>query len=299
MKDELARLIGLRRKGEAGTRETIREIPIDSIKPNPYQPRETFDEESLKELADSIREHGVIQPVIVRQLGDQYEVIVGERRLRACRMAGLQSVPAIVRDMSPGESAEVSLIENLQRKDLNVLEEAAGYEKLIRDFGLTQQELARRVGKSQSTIANKLRLLKLPQAVLEALAREMISERHARSLLRLPSERDQVAVLQRIYAQGLTVGQTEALIEERLSEIRRRHARRKVRGQEAGAIRVFKDIRVFLNSVRDVVRQLKATGVKVGLEETDDGEVLEVRIRIARSKQDDGGEPEGPKVAEG
>lgn len=296
MKDELARLIGLRRKGETGVKETVREIPIDLIRPNPYQPRENFDEQSLKELCDSIKEHGVIQPVVLRQAGEQYEVIVGERRLRACRMAGLPSVPAIIRDMSPVESAEVSLIENLQRKDLNVLEEAAGYQKLLGEFGLTQQELARRVGKSQSTIANKLRLLKLPGAVIDALGREMISERHARALLKLPAERDRIAVLQRILAQGLTVGQTEALIDQRLNDIRRRRARRKVRGQDGGAVRAFKDIRVFLNSVRDVVRQLKATGVKVGFEETDDGKVLELRIRIARSRDDGDGDPGRPPV---
>jgi len=299
MKDELARLIGLRRKGETGAKETVREIPLDLIGPNPYQPREAFDEESLRELADSIREHGLIQPVIVRQLGEKYEVIAGERRLRACRLAGLQTVPAIVRDMSPGESAEVSLVENLQRKDLNVLEEATGYQKLLGEFGLTQQELAKRVGKSQSTIANKLRLLKLPKPVLDALASEIISERHARALLRLPSEQEQVMVLRRIHAQGLTVGQTEALIDERLKEIRRKRVRRKVRGQEAGAVRAFKDIRVFLNSVRDVVRQLKATGVSVGFEEKDDGDVLELRIRIAKSGRDESGESQGPKAAEG
>ena len=299
MKDELARLIGLRRKGETGAKETVREIPLDLIGPNPYQPREAFDEESLRELADSIREHGLIQPVIVRQLGEKYEVIAGERRLRACRLAGLQTVPAIVRDMSPGESAEVSLVENLQRKDLNVLEEATGYQKLLGEFGLTQQELAKRVGKSQSTIANKLRLLKLPKPVLDALASEIISERHARALLRLPSEQEQVMVLRRIHAQGLTVGQTEALIDERLKETRRKRVRRKVRGQEAGAVRAFKDIRVFLNSVRDVVRQLKATGVSVGFEEKDDGDVLELRIRIAKSGRDESGESQGPKAAEG
>lgn len=299
MKEELARLIGLRRRVDTGAREIVREIPISLIKPNPYQPRESFDDESLKELCESIKEHGVIQPIVVRQVGEGFESVVGERRLRACRMAGLETVPAIVRDLSPGESAEVSLIENLQRKDLNVLEEAIGYDRLIKEFGLTQQEMAKRVGKSQSTIANKLRLLRLPDAVLEGLGREMLSERHARALLRIPSEREQLALFQRIYTQGLTVGQTEALIDERQKEIRRKRARRKVRGQESGAIRAFKDIRLFLNSVRDVVRQLKATGVRVGIEERDEGEVLELRIRINKSWQDGGSESQGSKAAEG
>ncbi|MEW6229443.1 MAG: ParB/RepB/Spo0J family partition protein [Bacillota bacterium] len=299
MKEELARLIGLRRRVDTGAREIVREIPISLIKPNPYQPRESFDDESLKELCESIKEHGVIQPIVVRQVGEEFESVVGERRLRACRMAGLQTVPAIVRDLSPGESAEVSLIENLQRKDLNALEEAIGYDRLIKEFGLTQQEMAKRVGKSQSTIANKLRLLRLPDAVLEGLGREMLSERHARALLRIPSEREQLALFQRIYTQGLTVGQTEAIIDERLKELRRTRARRKVRGQESGAIRAFKDIRLFLNSVRDVVRQLKATGVRVGIEERDEGEVLELRIRISKSRQNGGNQSQGSKAAEG
>lgn len=299
MKEELARLVGLRRRPGTGAREVVREIPISLIKPNPYQPRESFDDESLKELCESIKEHGVIQPIVVRQVGDEFESVVGERRLRACRMAGLQTVPAIVRDLSPGESAEVSLIENLQRKDLNVLEEAIGYDRLIKEFGLTQQEMAKRVGKSQSTIANKLRLLKLPDAVLEGLGHEMISERHARALLRVASEREQLAFFQRIYTQGLTVGQTEALIDERLKEVRRRRASRKVRGQESGAIRAFKDIRLFLNSLRDVVRQLKATGVTVGIEERDEGEVLELKIRINKPWQNGGSESRGSKAAEG
>lgn len=299
MKEELARLIGLRRRVDTGAREIVREIPISLIRPNPYQPRESFDDESLKELCESIKEHGVIQPIVVRQVGEGFESVVGERRLRACRMAGLETVPAIVRDLSPGESAEVSLIENLQRKDLNVLEEAIGYDRLIKEFGLTQQEMAKRVGKSQSTVANKLRLLRLPDAVLEGLGREMISERHARALLRIPSEREQLALFQRIYTQGLTVGQTDALVDERLKEIRRKRARRKVRGLESGAIRAFKDIRLFLNSVRDVVRQLRATGVRVGIEERDEGEVLELRIRINKSWQDGGSESQSSKAAEG
>ncbi len=300
MKQELARLVGLRRKGDADSGEVVREIPIDLIRANPYQAREAFDEDDLRELCESIRLHGVIQPVVVRPVDDGFESVVGERRLRACRMAGLKTVPAIVRKLSPRESAEVSLIENLQRRDLNCLEEARGYERLINEFGLTQQEMALRVGKSQSTVANKLRLLKLPGEVLDGLSRELISERHARALLRLGSEREKVALFRRICSQGLTVGQTEALIEERLKELRREHARKKVRGQERGAIRALKDIRLFLNSVRDVVRQLKQTGVSVGIEEVDDGEVLELRIRISKSRGDgDGGPGTGPVGADG
>lgn len=283
MKEELSRLIGFRGKPRTTTKDQIREIPIELIKPNPYQPRETFDEESLEELSASIKEHGVLQPVIVRQNGEEFELVVGERRLRACRMAGLATVPAIVRSLTSSESAELSLIENLQRKDLTVLEEINGYERLIKEFELTQQELAKRVGKGQSTIANKLRLLKLPPPVLEALGERKITERHARALLKIRSEREQVTMVTKICEKGLTVGQTEALIDERARKSHKRQVKRKIRGEEAGSVRAIKDIRLFLNSIKDVVRQLKATGVTVATEEVDDGDALELRIRIRKS----------------
>jgi ParB family chromosome partitioning protein len=283
MREELSRLIGFRGKDKVAAKDQIREIPIELIKPNPYQPRETFDEESLGELSASIKEHGVLQPVIVRQSGEEYELVVGERRLRACRMAGLSTVPAIVRDLTHSESAELSLIENLQRRDLTVVEEINGYERLIREFGLTQQELAKRVGKGQSTIANKLRLLKLPTPVLEALGERKITERHARALLKMESEQDQVAMVDKICKKGLTVGQTEALIDGRTKELHKRQLRRKIRGEEVGSVRAIKDIRLFLNTIKDVVGQLKATGVRVTTEEVDDEDVLELRICITKS----------------
>ena len=283
MREELSRLIGFRGKDKVAAKDQIREIPIELIKPNPYQPRETFDEESLGELSASIKEHGVLQPVIVRQSGEEYELVVGERRLRACRMAGLSTVPAIVRDLTHSESAELSLIENLQRRDLTVVEEINGYERLIREFGLTQQELAKRVGKGQSTIANKLRLLKLPAPVLEALGERKITERHARALLKMESEQDQVAMVDKICKKGLTVGQTEALIDGRTKELHKRQLRRKIRGEEVGSVRAIKDIRLFLNTIKDVVGQLKATGVRVTTEEVDDEDVLELRICITKS----------------
>jgi ParB family chromosome partitioning protein len=282
MREELSRLIGFRGKDKMSTKDRIAQIPIEKIKPNPYQPRETFDEESLEELSASIKEHGVLQPVIVRPSGEGYVLVVGERRLRACSMAGLATVPALVRDLTPGESAELSLIENLQRKDLTVVEEINGYERLIREFGLTQQELARRVGKGQSTIANKLRLLKLPAPVLNALGERRITERHARALLKMESEREQVAMVDKICRKGLTVGQTEALIDVRMKQLHDRRLRRKIRGEEDGSVRAIKDIRLFLNAIKDVVGQMKATGVRVITEEVGDEDVLELRIRITK-----------------
>ncbi len=279
----LSRLIGLRRKDRTPVKEQIREIPIELMKPNPYQPREIFDEESLTELSASIREHGVLQPIIVRRSGEKYELVVGERRLRASLMAGLSTVPAIIKELTEGESAELSLIENLQRKDLTVIEEINGYDRLIKEFGLTQQELAKRVGKGQSTIANKLRLLRLPVPVLEALGKRKITERHARALLKIKSEQGQIDMVDMICEKGLTVGQTEALIDEKKKDIRKKRLRRKIRGEEAGSIRAIKDIRLFLNAIKDVIGQLKAAGVGVATEDLDGDDVLEFRICITKA----------------
>ncbi|HHV61174.1 MAG TPA: ParB/RepB/Spo0J family partition protein [Firmicutes bacterium] len=284
MRRGFTQIIGLRKgKGEGGG-DVVRELPVDSIVANPYQPRVRFSEEDLRELSQSILEHGVIQPVLVKRLentDDKYELIVGERRLRACKLAGLKTIPAIIKDIAPQEAAEICLIENLQRRDLDFLEEAAGYQRLMAEFGMTQQDLAKRLGKGQSTIANKLRLLKLPPRVIESISREIITERHARALLRLDSEKDQLEVLDRVLKDGLTVAETERLIERRLERLA---AAGESRGSAEGrvVIRALKDVRLFLNSIRDVVKQLKATGVRASVEEEDLEEWFEVRIRISK-----------------
>ncbi|MGH7858265.1 MAG: ParB/RepB/Spo0J family partition protein [Candidatus Binatia bacterium] len=189
-----------------------RVMPIGQIAPNPWQPRSEFDEERLAEMVDSIREQGVVQPLIVRRGRDGYELVAGERRLRAARLAGLESVPVTVRDYSDREALEIALIENLQREDLSALEEASAFQRLMDEFGLTQEEVARRVGRSRPAVANTLRLLQLPDPVREELRAGRLSPGHARALLACPSATEQVALARESIRRGLSVRQLEALI---------------------------------------------------------------------------------------
>jgi ParB family chromosome partitioning protein len=194
------------------------EIPIARVSPNPHQPRQAISEESLVELVASIREHGVIQPLVVTQIGDDYQLIAGERRWRAAQLAGLTTMPAIIKETTPQEMLELALVENLQRADLSPLEEAGAYRQLMDEFGLTQEEVAERVGKSRAAVANTVRLLRLPDDVKEALASDRISEGHARALLALPTARLQRQVLGIIETRGLNVRQTEALVRQMQAE---------------------------------------------------------------------------------
>jgi ParB family chromosome partitioning protein len=198
------------------TSESVREIPIDEIAPNPRQPRQHFAEESLQELAESIRQHGIVQPVIVARSGGTppYQLVAGERRWRAAKLAGLRAIPAIVRDLSPRQAVEIALVENVQRADLSPLETAMAYRALIEEFGLTQAEVAERVGKSRSAVANTLRLLDAPVPIQDALAAGEITEGHARALLALPDAASQIEALQMVRERGLTVRQTEQLVRE-------------------------------------------------------------------------------------
>lgn len=186
-------------------KEEVVMLYLDDIIPNRFQPREVFEDNALKELAVSIKEHGVIQPIIVRKIGEKYEIIAGERRYKASTMVGLTQIPAIVKNMDDKESSKVALIENLQRKDLTPIEEARTYQKILDLDSMTQEELAKTMGKSQSAVSNKLRLLTLPEEVQDALLHEEISERHARSLLNLNNPRQQVELLRKIISARMTV----------------------------------------------------------------------------------------------
>ena len=187
----------------------IQNINIDLIIPNRFQPRLTFDEKTLNELAASIKEHGIIQPLVLRRLGDKFEIIAGERRYKAATLAGLTEVPAIISNIDDNKSAELALVENVQRKNLNSLEEAKSYKKILDKEGLTQEELAKKIGVSQSTVANKLRLLNLTMEAQDALMNEKISERHARSLLTVTDPKVQVDLLNRVINERLTVRQLD------------------------------------------------------------------------------------------
>ena len=197
-------------------REII-EVSLDDIIPNRFQPRLSFDEQGLNELAESIRQHGIIQPLVLRKIGDKYEIIAGERRYKASYIAGLTKVPAVIIDLNDNESAEVAIVENIQRKDLSPIEEAKSYKKLLDRGYLTQDQLASRMGKNQSTVSNKLRLLNLGEKVQDALLNNKISERHARSLLKLDNKEEQKEVLDKIIEKRLNVRDTEDLINRKLN----------------------------------------------------------------------------------
>lgn len=192
-------------------REVV-DLYLDDIIPNRFQPREVFNEQALRELSDSIKAHGVIQPIIVRKIGDKYEIIAGERRYKAAAMAGLTKIPAIIRNLDDKETSKVALLENLQRKDLTPIEEARTYQKILELDSMTQEELGRTMGKSQAAIANKMRLLSLPDEIQEALLRDQISERHARSLLNLKTPEEQIKMLHDIINKRMTVRELDNAI---------------------------------------------------------------------------------------
>ena len=219
--------------GGPEVRPGVLEVPVDQIRPNPRQPRAAMQEDQLQELADSIREHGVIQPLLVSFDGENYQLVAGERRLVAAKLAGLEMVPAVVRDANEQTSLELALVENLQRSDLGPLEAAEGYRQLIDDFGLSHEEVASQIGKSRATVSNTLRLLRLSASVRKALESGQISEGHARALLGLPRAQQQSAAVRTIVSKGLNVRQTEALVRA-LIEPPQRKAKRAQTDPEAG-----------------------------------------------------------------
>lgn len=254
-------------------------IEVDRIQPGKFQPRKAFSEAEIEELAESIRMHGLLQPLVVRPVGGVYELVAGERRWRAARAAGLERVPAIVRKVSDEEAAVLALVENIQREGLHFLEEAEAYNRLIKEFGLTQEEVARQVARSQASVANRLRLLRLDEEVKAVISREMVSERHARALLRLPSGELQRLVIMEVVRRRLTVRETERLVDKVLADTGNV---KDVSGGGQSVIGVLKDIRILVNNFRGVVSMLRENGVPAAMEVLDAEDGLEIRVRIPR-----------------
>ena len=241
-------------------------LPPKGIRANPSQPRQVFDQEALEELAGSIRQHGILQPLSVRRVGTGYELVAGERRLRAALLAGLTEVPCIVMQMDDRESGLAALVENLQRQDLDFIEEALGISRLMELTDMNQEQTARLLGKSQSAVANKLRLLRHSEPVLEALRRERLTERHGRALLKLPQEQDKLDAIAQISRQGLSVAQTEKYIQSLL-----RHKPQAPARTNVGA---------FLNSLTLSLSRMQSCGIPAVSErrETDSQIVLTITI---------------------
>lgn len=255
-------------------------IPIDAIRPNPYQPRKVFSEDSLEELTQSIKQYGLLQPINVRKIShNHYELIAGERRLRASKRAGFTQIRAFVQNALEQDSAVIALIENLQRENLHFFEEAEGYLNLMRDHGMTQEELAKCLGKNQSTIANKLRILKLPKKVKEMLLANRLTERHARALLRLHDEEMQLKLITIIRSKSLSVKLTEDLVERTLrklyGEIPEEKPNQKV-------LFLMRDHRLYVNSIKRVVAALKKSGADIYCDVKDTNEKLLINIEIIK-----------------
>ena len=256
----------------------VRLLPIDEIVPNPFQPRKKFNEAALADLAASIGEFGIIQPLVVRQLETGFELVAGERRLRASKLAGLKEVPVVIKMLTDKETAEIAMIENLQREDLHFMEEAAGFAQLLENFGFTQEELAGRMSKSQSTIANKLRLLKLSETVRQRIFTDKITERHARALLRLPSEDLQLQALQIMAEKSLNVRETEVLIQKMLDEAAKGKKKKKVIG-------LVRDIRIFINTIDQMASQMKKSGFKVKVQQEQSEDSITIKMLIPKQKK--------------
>lgn len=278
MRNAIAKLLG--KGGQPATieldpQETVQELPLTELVANQFQPRTVFDGDRIEELAVTIEEHGLLQPIVVRKQGTGYEIIAGERRYRAVRSLGWETIPAIVKEMTDETTASLALIENLQREDLTPIEEAEAYERLLALQDITQEVLARKLGRSQSTIANKLRLLRLPTNVREALKQRTITERHARALLPLKDEALQVTVLAEILEREWNVKETERRVERLMTPQPPKKKRHKS---------FARDTRIALNTLRDSVDMIEQTGLTIEKEEVDCEEYVEVRIRIVKAR---------------
>ena len=254
------------------------QIPVHLIQPNPSQPRRVFDEGMLNELAESIKLYGIMQPISIRKImPNVYELVAGERRLRAAKIIEMETIPALIINVTEKDSAVLALIENLQRENLNYMEEAKGYEHLINDYDLKQQELAKQLGKGQSTVANKLRLLQHTSKVQDGLMTHQLSERHARALLKLVSEEQQLKVIDLIVKHQLNVKDTEKLVQKTLSD---RDELDEDQGNKPIIKRYLKDIRLFTNTIKQAVDMVQGAGLEVDYKIKQTDQSYEINITI-------------------
>jgi ParB family chromosome partitioning protein len=269
-------------KHNVDVNEEVQKLPLMSIIPNRYQPRTIFDEAKIEELARTIHTHGVIQPIVVRKIeNDQYEIIAGERRFRAMTKLEWSEVPAIVRNLSDKETASVALIENLQREELTAIEEALAYQKLLELHELTQEALAQRLGKGQSTVANKIRLLKLPKAIQESILKREISERHARALMPIKEEEVQLAIFNEALEQHFNVKQLEKRVDEYLNPPVKEESSKKDKPKRKA---VSRDVRIALNTLRQTFAMVTKSGIQMETEEEDLEDYYQITVKLPKKK---------------
>lgn len=253
-------------------------LPVDRIRPNPYQPRRNFDKTPLEELAKSIEQYGVMQPISVRFInGTSYELVAGERRLKACKIAGIKFIPSIIVNINDRDSAAISLIENIQKEDLNFIEEAEGYRNLMLDYNYTIEELAKIVGKSETFISQKLRILRISKRVQRILVENGVSERHARALLKIEDADLQKDIVDKVIKYNLGIKRTEELIESTLKkkeeEIEQKNNKMKIKTY-------FKDVRIFTNTIKQAVDIMNESGVLTDYNINKDDDTYEISIKI-------------------
>ncbi|MDR1192946.1 MAG: ParB/RepB/Spo0J family partition protein [Peptococcaceae bacterium] len=287
--DAVSKFFGNHKEG--GSQEQVLALDLNLLTPNPYQPRKAFDEGQLEEMGKSMREIGVIQPIVVRRSGERYELVAGERRFRAAKLIGMTTIPAVIRNFTDKEMATIALVENLQRADLNYFEEAEGFQRLIEEFGMTQEEVAARVGKSQPTVANKLRVLRLDPQVREKIIAGVVTERHARALLKLGAVEEQLLILKEIYDKELNVKDTEYLVGELLAG----RAEIGEDGDEENdpaapkkrtlVRRMSPDMRIYINTIQQAVKTIREAGQTAEVEQTETDDFILLTIRLPRVKR--------------
>ncbi|QYN55915.1 nucleoid occlusion protein [Lactobacillus panisapium] len=273
----------LRHRDEIPKDKQIQDIELTKIIPNSYQPRREFSDESIRELASTLDKEGLLQPIVVREQGDKYEIIAGERRYRAAKHLGWDKIPAIVNNMDEAQAASLALIENLQREDLNPIEEAQAYNNLMKLNNLTQTALAQNIGKSQSYVANKMRLLKLSPKVQSYLASGEISPRHGRCLVGL-TQKDQGRVLDEILANNLNVSDTEKIVKDvdGYFEDKKTHEQDKAEKTKRAVNRIPKDLKVQINTIKRAVKLAKESGIKVKVKENNNPDDYMITIELKR-----------------